>query len=100
RDAHSGQAKPTVRTSRCSPQRRFLDAARSSTCEFERRSSPVTGVSAATKRARRPWYQRHACALGLLGYSALAFVWFGRTWVDPLHRHAGMVGDPESYMFA
>jgi hypothetical protein len=57
-------------------------------------------VIAATTPARPPWCERHARALGFLGYTALAFIWFHATWADPRHRHAGVIGDPESYMFA
>jgi hypothetical protein len=44
--------------------------------------------------------RKHARGFGLVLYVALAFIWFGATWVDPVHRHAGPVGDPESYLFA
>jgi hypothetical protein len=42
---------------------------------------------------------RHARSAGLLTFVALSFLWFARTWADPLHRHAGIVGDPEAYLF-
>jgi hypothetical protein len=47
-----------------------------------------------------PWLRRHARLAGLLAFVAPSFLWFARTWVDPVHRHAGLAGDPESYMFA
>src|SRR5579862_702619 len=52
------------------------------------------------RAAPRSWLHRHARLAGLLTFVALSFVWFARTWVDPVHRHAGLAGDPESYMFA
>ena len=52
------------------------------------------------REARRSWVQRHARLTGLLVFVALSFLWFARTWADPVHRHAGLPGDPESYMFA
>src|SRR4051794_31794418 len=57
-------------------------------------------VTVRTSRARAPWYRRHARALGFVAYAVLSFIWFGETWMNPLHRHVGVIGDPESYMFA
>ena len=39
-------------------------------------------------------------SLGLLTFAVISFLWFAKTWVDPLHRHAGVIGDPDSYIFA
>ena len=48
----------------------------------------------------RAFVERHARALGLLAFAVISFLWFAKTWVDPLHRHAGVIGDPDSYIFA
>ena len=48
----------------------------------------------------RAWLKRHARSLGLLLFVVLSFLWFAKTWVDPLHRHVGISGDPEAYMWA
>ena len=46
------------------------------------------------------WHGRRGRVLGLVTFVALSFFWFSSTWADPLHRHAGSIGDPESYLFA
>jgi hypothetical protein len=46
------------------------------------------------------WLSRHARSAGLVAFVVLSFLWFARTWVDPVHRHAGLAGDPEAYLFA
>ena len=49
-------------------------------------------------RSRFERLSRHARSAGLLAFVALSFLWFARTWVDPVHRHAGIAGDPEAYI--
>ena len=66
----------------------------------EVRPGPAPEPVEVPRPAQSPWLQRHACAAGLLAFVALSLLWFARTWVDPAHRHAGLAGDPESYMFA
>ena len=36
--------------------------------------------------------RRHSRLLGLLVFAALSFLWFARTWIDPVQRHAGLPG--------
>jgi hypothetical protein len=68
--------------------------------ETEVRPGPASEPFELPPPAKLPWLHRHARAAGLLMFVVLSFLWFARTWVDPVHRHAGLAGDPESYMFA
>src|SRR5262245_854716 len=61
---------------------------------------PEAEATQPTTGGRFAWLARHARSAGLLAYVVLAFLWFARTWVDPAHRHAGVAGDPEAYLFA
>ena len=56
-------------------------------------------ASSSRIRVRFSWCFRHPRLTGLLVFVALSFLWFARTWVDPAHRHAGIAGDPEAYIF-
>jgi hypothetical protein len=61
---------------------------------------PEAAPSVSTTGTRFEWLARHARSVGLLAFVGLSFLWFARTWVDPAHRHAGISGDPEAYIFA
>jgi hypothetical protein len=63
-------------------------------------SVPEQASPESTAAGLRAWLFDHACSVGLLVFVALSFVWFAQTWADPAHRHAGISGDPEAYMFA
>ena len=66
----------------------------------EVRPGPAPELFEVPRPAPSPWLHRHARAAGLATFVVLSFLWFARTWADPVHRHAGLAGDPESYMFA
>jgi hypothetical protein len=60
---------------------------------------PEAATSVSTPGGRFARLARHSRSAGLLAFAVLSFLWFARTWVDPAHRHTGITGDPEAYIF-
>ena len=50
--------------------------------------------------ATREWCRRHARLLGFCVFVVISFAWFAKVWADPVHRHAGVSGDPDAYIAA
>ena len=48
----------------------------------------------------RSWVERHARLLGFCVFVVISFAWFAKVWADPVHRHAGVAGDPDAYIAA